>query len=229
MPTIRPEQKKQHRGKLIDRAIPFNLMVARPVGRQEMTDCSEGQAAMQKEWAALSEQKVWNLLIVREKSDVVSEARNNQKEVQFGRVHGICVEKNFELPHGHISRKFKGRVVFLGNQVKNQDFEQATFMDLGNSPATIESARLCDFYGCIKGHQVSVAGAVQAYIQAELGGDNCWIALPYEAYPQPVTHLKQDLYEHPNALRAYNEAVHKWKTMRNPVTLLLLSTLRSSR
>jgi hypothetical protein len=60
-------------------------------------------------------------------------------------------------------------VVFWGNQVKNQDFEQATFMDLGNSSATIESARLCDFYGCLRGHDVSVADAVQAYIQAELG------------------------------------------------------------
>ena len=58
MPTIRPEQTKQHRGKLIDRTLPFNLMVARPVGRQEMTDSPEAQAAMQKEWAALDEQKV---------------------------------------------------------------------------------------------------------------------------------------------------------------------------
>ncbi len=132
----------------------------------------------------LSALKVWNLMVVREKSDVVSEARTQGKTVQFGRVHGICVEKNYELPSGHASRKFKGRVVFLGNQVKNQDFEQATFMDLGNSPATIESARLCDFYGCLKGHQVSVADAVQAYIQAELGGDACWITLPREAWPQ---------------------------------------------
>ncbi len=81
MPTIRPEQKKQHRGKLVDRALPFNLMVARPVGRQEMTDCPEAQAAMQKEWAALLEQKVWNLLVVREKSDIVAEAKHNNKTV----------------------------------------------------------------------------------------------------------------------------------------------------
>ena len=134
MPTIRPEPKdknKQHREKLASREVPFNLMVARPVGRQEMTDCPEAQAAMQKEWTALREQKVWNLLIVREKSDVINEARRLGKEVQFGRVHGICVEKNRELPHGHLSRKFKGRVVFLGNQVKNQDFEQATFHGSG--------------------------------------------------------------------------------------------------
>ncbi len=91
------DRKKQHRGKLVDHAIPFNLMVARPVGRQEMTNCPEAQAAMQKEWAALNEQKVWNLLIVRDKSDVFSEARSNQKEVPFGRLQGICVEKHPSL------------------------------------------------------------------------------------------------------------------------------------
>ena len=136
---------------------------------------------MAKEWAALKEQKVWNLMVVREKRDVMEEARDTETEVQFGRVHGICVEKNFELPKGHASRKYKGRVVFLGNQVQNQDYEQATFMDMGNSPATIESARLCDFYGCLNGHMVSVADAVQAYIQAMLKGNKCWISLPREA------------------------------------------------
>ncbi len=44
-----------------------------------MSDSAEAQAAMQKEWDALKEQKVWNLMIVREKSDVVSEARINKK------------------------------------------------------------------------------------------------------------------------------------------------------
>ncbi len=55
---------------------------------------------MQKEWAALKQQKVWDLMIVREKSDWIAEARREGKEVQFGRVHGICVEKNFSLPEG---------------------------------------------------------------------------------------------------------------------------------
>ena len=39
---------------------------------------------MQKEWAALKTQKVWDLLVVREKSDVMAEARRLGKEVQFG-------------------------------------------------------------------------------------------------------------------------------------------------
>ena len=95
MPTI-SRDRRPHREKQKDRQFIVNLIVARPVGRQEISDNSAAQAAMQKEWAALKEQKVWNLMMVREKSDVIAEARNLAKEVQFGRVHGICVEKNFE-------------------------------------------------------------------------------------------------------------------------------------
>ncbi len=57
-------------------------------------------------------------------------------------------------------------------------------MDMGNSPVTIESARLCAFCGCLSGDKVSVADAVQAHIQAILGGDKCWISLPRNAYPE---------------------------------------------
>ena len=219
MPTIRREPK-EHRDKLSAHDLPFNLMVARPVGRQEMTDNPTAKAAMKKEWDTLVTQKVWDVLVVEEKSKVIADARRDGRTVQFGRVHGICVEKNYELPEGHLSRKYKGRVVFLGNQVKNQNFEQATFMDMGNSPATIESARLCDFFGCLYDNNVSVADAVQAYIQAFLGGDACWINLPKDAYPAADRTM---IFEHPDAERDYLEAVKKWNTMTNPVTILRMA------
>ncbi len=95
--------------------------------------------------------------------------------------------------------------------MKNQDFEQATFMDMGNSPDTIESARLCDFYGCLKGNMVSVADAVQAYIHAELGGNICWINLPREAWPQweDGTGLLKD----PTEIHNHNLVVKQWNTI----------------
>ena len=86
-------------------------------------------------------------------------------------------------------------------------------MDMGNSPATIESARLCDFYGCLKGHMVSVADA--------LGGNVCWINLPREAWPviEDGTGVLKDKEE----LRAQNMAVKQWNSMRNPMTILLMA------
>ncbi len=93
MPTVMPE-KQTHREKLRAKELVVNLMVARPVGRNEVFSNPAAQAAMAKEWAALKEQKVWNLMIVREKKDVMEEARATDTEVQFGRVQGIGVEKN---------------------------------------------------------------------------------------------------------------------------------------
>ena len=77
----------------------------------------------------------------------VAEAKKDKKEVHMARVHGICVEKNYQLSEDNPGRKFKGRGVLLGNQVKNQHWEAAFFQDLGNSPASFEASRWADFYG----------------------------------------------------------------------------------
>ena len=78
---------------------------------------------------------------------------------------GICVEKNSEFPPGHPKRKVKGRVVFQGNRVTNQNWEAAIFQDLGSCPATMEASKADDFYGLIPGHAVEIADAEQPYIR----------------------------------------------------------------
>jgi hypothetical protein len=70
--------------------------------------------------------------------------------------------------------------------VKNQHWEAAFFQDLGNSPATFEASRWADFYGCIPGHNVKLADAMQAYIQARLTGPPCWVELPEDAWPDDI-------------------------------------------
>ena len=143
------------------------------------------------------------------------DARRRNAVVQFGRVHGICVEKNSELPEGHPNRKYKGRVVFLGNRVSNQDFEAATFADMGNAPANLESGRLADCYGACPGHASENADGVQAYLQARKRGDPCWVELPPDAHPGSVfgpTNLTSE---------QYNKLVAMWKKLKCPVVLML--------
>ena len=69
---------------------------------------------MDKEWANLRSQKVWDETVVREWDEVAAEAVREGKERHFGWLFGICVEKNSELPEGDPLRKMKGRVVFQG-------------------------------------------------------------------------------------------------------------------
>ena len=186
----------------------FNTAVARPVARKEMMENEEARKAMRKEWLGQHAAGVYDFSVVREYDDVVREAKRNGTEVHMARIHGICVEKNYQLSKGNPSRKFKGRGVLLGNQVKNQFWEAAFFQDLGNSPATFEASRWADFYGCLPGHGVKLADATQAYIQAVLTGPPCWVELPEDAWPddidfrkfrRPVVRLVKALYGHPDS------------------------------
>ena len=186
----------------------FNAMVSRPVGRAEIESNPKAKEAMLKEWKGLRDQEVFDFSMVREYDDVVAEAKKDKKEVHMARVHGICVEKNYQLSEDNPGRKFKGRGVLLGNQVKNQHWEAAFFQDLGNSPASFEASRWADFYGCLPGHAVKLADAIQAYIQAKLKGPLCWVELPTDAWPpevqywkfrRPVVRLDKALYGHPDS------------------------------
>ena len=212
MPCI--HQHDHHRDKIItnDGGINinkmFNTAVARPVARKEMMENEEARKAMRKEWLGQHAAGVYDFSVVREYDDVVREAKKNGTEVHMARIHGICVEKNYQLPKGNPSRKFKGRGVLLGNQVKNQFWEAAFFQDLGNSPATFEASRWADFYGCLPGHGVKLADAIQAYIQAVLTGPPCWVELPEDAWPddidfrkfrRPVVRLVKARYGHPDS------------------------------
>ena len=59
----------------------------------------------------------------------------------MARAHGIIVEKHSQLSEEDPRRKYKGRGVVLGNQIKNQTSDAALFQDLENSPATFEASR----------------------------------------------------------------------------------------
>ena len=92
--------------------------------------------------------------------------------------------------------------------MKNQHWEAAFFQDLGNLPASFEASRWVDFYGCLPGHAVKLADAIQAYIQAKLKGPLCWVELPTDAWPPeiqywkfrcPVVRLDKELYGHPDS------------------------------
>ena len=72
----------------------FNAMVSRPVGRAEIDSNPKAKEAIR-------DQGVFDFSMVREYDEVVAEAKKNKKEVHMARVHGICVEKNYQLPEGN--------------------------------------------------------------------------------------------------------------------------------
>jgi len=174
MPTV--PVRNCHRVKAADGIFPFPAMVARPVSRQEVAKLPAAQAALQKEWDRLRAAGCWDETKVREWSDVASEARKTGKIAHMGRVFALCVEKGSELPAGDPGRKFKGRVVFQGNNVRDQSWDTAMFQDLGSSLASMEASKAADAYGLFCGRVIEQADAAQAYIQPSFR------ALPLRGY-----------------------------------------------
>ena len=124
----------------------------------------------------------------------------------MGRLFEICVEKGSELPAGSPGRKFKGRTVFQGNRVVDQNWDNAIFQELGSAPAAMSATKMCDAYGLLPGHSIETADAEQAYINAKLEGARTYVRLPRERLPakwkhmrDPVFHLVLALYGHPDS------------------------------
>ena len=85
-------------------------------------------------------------------------------------VFPICHQKGSELPKGHPDRKYKGRYVFQGNQVKDEFWDFAIFNELSSSPSSLEAAKAADCYGLLPDRETEQADAEQACVQAGL----CW-------------------------------------------------------
>ena len=101
-------------------------------------------------------------------------ANKDQKIVRIGSLCELCYLKGSELTGAQ--RKYKGRVVFLGDRVRDQHGATAVFEEMPSSPASMEASRFCDAYGSLPGHIIMQADAEQAYPQAELGGNTeTWI------------------------------------------------------
>ncbi len=208
MPCITSDIQQPHREKVQCIQSPFPAAVSRPVSRKEMLENPEAMKKMRDEWNGLTEQGTFEFGTKKEPQifeydEIRRIAKSNNEEIHFGRVHGIMVEKHWQLPKDDPRRKFKGRAVLLGNKVTNQNIEAAFFQDLGNSPATFEAARWADLYGLLPKNSVTLADAIRAYIQADLKGPRFFVELPPEAWPQwvdihayrrPVVRLKKALY-----------------------------------
>ena len=136
---------------------------------------------MNHAWTRLRNKSVWDENHPRDWCEVRREARDKGFDVHLGHLVGICVDKNSEMEIEH--RKYKGRVVVLGNSVVDQYHDEATFRDMGSTPATLEAAKAADFYGCLPGHVIETADGEQAYVQAEMKGTPTWICLPPEQRP----------------------------------------------
>ena len=101
---------------------------------------------------------VWRYETVSEWKTMSKKAKKSGKKVHVGKVFEICVETGSEDK----LRKFKGRTVFQGNNVGDENVDVALFSELGFSPATMEAGKAVDAHGSQPGHITQQNDGVQA-------------------------------------------------------------------
>ena len=126
----------------------------------------------------LEGRECWDLSKVVRWDEVCKWANHNEHFAHLGDLCELVYLKGSELPVGHTGRKLKGRVVFLGDRVRDQFGAAAVFEELSSSPAGMEASRFCDFYGSVADHIIEQADATQAYTQASLPHGHTYIKLP---------------------------------------------------
>ena len=93
----------------------FNAAVSRPVSRAEMLKNPKARALTRNEWLGLQrtngwdyKQDVFDFSVIREYFDVKQEAVALKQVVHFARVHGVVVEKNYQLPESVMKEENSG-------------------------------------------------------------------------------------------------------------------------
>ena len=97
----------------------------------------DAKAAVEKEWEKLEKILAWQLTKVRNKNEVIAEARNDGRKVHFASLMDLCHLKNSELEPQF--QKCKGRVLLQGDIVKDDSGSYAVFTEQGPSVMDIIS------------------------------------------------------------------------------------------
>ena len=192
--------------KLVHKFIPMPQAMKIPAAK----------AAADKEWGKLEKIPAWDLTQVRNKSEVIDEARMKGIKVHFASLMDICHLKNAELEIMH--QKNKGRVVLRGDIVKDDSGSCAVFTEQGSSASQMTAVKVMDIISRLPGCAGQAANAVSAYTQIKMEDapklfkiqksecPDIWIRLPRHKWPKswssmedPVVPFERNLYGHPLA------------------------------
>ena len=115
---------------------------------------------MEKVWEKLEEIPAWQLTKVRNKKDLIDEARSKSRKVHFASLMGLCHLENSELEPQY--QKYKGRVVLPGDIVKDNSGSFAVFTEQGSSASQMTAAKVMDMMSRLPACAGQAADAVSA-------------------------------------------------------------------
>ena len=121
------------------------------------------KAAVDKEWEKLEKIPARDITKVKNKSEVIDEARTKGIKVHFASLMDIC---HLENPNWRQStKKCKGRIVLRGDIVKDDSGSSAVFTEQGSSASQMTAAKVMDIVSRLPGCAGQAADAVSAFSQ----------------------------------------------------------------
>ena len=114
----------------------------------------------------IGEFSAWNLTKVRSKKVVIDETRTKGAKVHFASLMDICHLKNAEL--NAKQQKYKGRIVFRSDIVKDDSGSHAVFTEQGSSASLMTAAKVMDIISRLTGCAGQTAHAVSAFTQVKM-------------------------------------------------------------
>ena len=182
MPVLPPrpyEESSRGEGDVEHRCQLPLAMVAKLIPSNMVDKTKGGREAIEKEWNALAKRECRVVENAEEWNKVKQKANREGRTIHLGSMLELLYQKGSELPEDDKGRKLKGRVVFLGDRVKDQYGAAAVFEELASSPAGMEASKFVDCYGLIDDHITQQADAEQAYTQALLDTKyETWMRVP---------------------------------------------------
>lgn len=180
---VLPFQLDPHRSRLQDYHTPDLCVLAtihKLLTRDEMHSDPKAIQAIKDEGAGVRAKEVWLDSSVMEKSERLALAKSKGKTIHMAEVMPIASIKFWESPD---KRKYKGRLVFRGDQVKDTWGGAAQFGAMYSTPTNTQAINLAVYYGLLKGHKLAAADCTRAFLQALLLMDEeTYVVLPKELW-----------------------------------------------
>ena len=135
-----PKYHEDHIAGKGDNSLQHYNLVHKFIPMPQAMKIPAAKAAVDKEWEKL--EKFRRGTKVRNKSEVIDDARTKVIKVHFASLMDICHLKNAELEAKH--QKYKGRAVLRGDIVKDDSGSCAVFTEQRSSPSQMTATKVMD-------------------------------------------------------------------------------------
>ena len=123
----------------------------------------------------------WQLTKVRNKKNVIDEARTMGRKVHFASLMDICNLKNSELEPQY--QTCQGGVLLRGDIVKDDSGSYAVLTEQGSSASQMTAANVMDILSRLPGCSGQAADAVSAYTQVKMEDAPSMLKIPKSECP----------------------------------------------